>query len=362
MSVYILAFLTSLLIVVFFTPSLIKVAELKNLNDEPDSDRKKHRKKIPTIGGIIIFAGMLFALSLWLSITFTDNLFDCQDRFSDFSLIVTTSLVMFFVGVKDDIIGTAPIKKLIAHILVAMVIVLMADIRIKSLHGIFDTFEIPQWASIFLSIFTIIVVINAFNLIDGVDGLAAGIGFIGSVTFGLWFSMAREMVMACLAFSLAGALLGFLYYNFSPAKIFMGDSGSLTIGLIMSILAIRVIDYNKVPLISPFSDINKPLLAICVLVYPLTDTLRIFIYRALRGVSPFSADRNHIHHRLQDRGYTHRQTSTILYVINILMILGVILCAKIDSTIALFILAAFALLLFQIPFWLKKAVVEKKEP
>jgi len=360
MSVYILAFITSLLIVILFTPSLIKVAELKNLTDAPDSHRKKHKRKIPTIGGIIIFAGMLFALSLWLSITYTENLFDCQDRFRDYSLIVTTSLVMFFVGVKDDIIGTAPIKKLIAHILVAMVIVLMADIRIKSLHGIFDTYEIPLWASIFLSIFTIIVVINAFNLIDGVDGLAAGIGFIGAVTFGLWFSMAREMVMACLAFSLAGALLGFLYYNFSPAKIFMGDSGSLTIGLIMSVLAIRMIDYNKVPLISPFSDINKPLMAICILVYPLIDTLRIFIYRALKGVSPFSADRNHIHHRLQDRGYTHRQTSTILYLINILMIVGVIFCAKVNSTLALFILAAFALLFFQIPFWLKKGP-EKKQ-
>lgn len=354
MSVYILAFFTALLLVMFFTPSLIKVAELKNLNDEPDKERKLHRRKVPTIGGIIIFAAMLFSLSLWLSITFTNNIFDCRDRFADFSMIVTTSLVLFFVGVKDDIIGTAPIKKLIAHLLVAMVIVLMADIRIKSFHGILGIYEIPQWASIFLSVFTIIVIINAFNLIDGVDGLAAGIGFIASVTFGLWFSFAKEAVMAILSFSLAGSLLGFLYYNFSPAKIFMGDSGSLTIGLIMSILSLRMIDFHSLPMISPLSDVCHPLFAVAILVYPLTDTLRIFIYRALKGQSPFSADRNHIHHRLQDIGYSHRQTSTILYLINLLMIVSAFFFKVLNPTVAMFALVAVGVFLFQVPFWIKR--------
>lgn len=359
MSVYILAFFTALLLVIFFTPSLIKVAELKNLTDEPDEERKLHKRKIPTIGGIIIFAAMIFALSLWLSISFTDDAFVFAERFKDYTLIVTTTLVLFFVGVKDDIIGTAPIKKLIAHILVAMVIVLMANIRIKSLHGIFGVYDIPLWASIFISIFTIIVVINAFNLIDGVDGLAAGIGFIGSVVFGLWFSLIHEVVMATLAFSLAGSLLGFLYYNFSPAKIFMGDSGSLTIGLVMSILALKMVDLDPPSLISPLSEICKPLLAIAILVYPLTDTLRIFIYRALKGTSPFAADRNHIHHRLQDAGFSHRQVSSLLYFMNIAIILLVIFSYRLQPTIALIFLLAAIVALIQIPFLISRRIQNK---
>jgi UDP-N-acetylmuramyl pentapeptide phosphotransferase/UDP-N-acetylglucosamine-1-phosphate transferase len=335
------------------------VAELKNLTDEPDEERKLHKRKIPTIGGIIIFAAMIFALSLWLSISFTDDAFVFAERFKDYTLIVTTTLVLFFVGVKDDIIGTAPIKKLIAHILVAMVIVLMANIRIKSLHGIFGVYDIPLWASIFISIFTIIVVINAFNLIDGVDGLAAGIGFIGSVVFGLWFSLIHEVVMATLAFSLAGSLLGFLYYNFSPAKIFMGDSGSLTIGLVMSILALKMVDLDPPSLISPLSEICKPLLAIAILVYPLTDTLRIFIYRTLKGTSPFAADRNHIHHRLQDAGFSHRQVSGLLYFMNIAIVLLVIFSYRLKPTIALILLLAAIVALIQIPFLISRRIQNK---
>ncbi|MEY4111474.1 MAG: hypothetical protein RLZZ46_1830, partial [Bacteroidota bacterium] len=267
--------------------------------------------------------------------------------------------VLFFVGVKDDIIGTAPIKKLTAHILVAMVIVLMANIRIRSLHGIFGIYEIPLWASIFISLFTIIVVINAFNLIDGIDGLAAGIGFIGAIFFGLWFSLIREVVMATLAFSLAGSLLGFLYYNFSPAKIFMGDSGSLTIGMIMSILALKMVDLDPPSLISPLSEICKPLLAIAILVYPLTDTLRIFIYRVLNGSSPFAADRNHIHHRLQDAGFSHRQIASLLYTINICIIVLVLLTYRLEPTIALLVLLGSIAALIQIPFLISKRTLKK---
>jgi UDP-GlcNAc:undecaprenyl-phosphate/decaprenyl-phosphate GlcNAc-1-phosphate transferase len=354
MSVYILAFFTSLLIVIYFTPSLIKVAYLKNLNDEPDDKRKLHAKRVPTIGGIMIFAGTLFAFSLWLSITFSSTVYDCQARFNDFAIVVTTMLVLFFVGVKDDIIGTAPIKKLIAHIMVAVIIVLMANMRINSLHGIFGVYLIPEWASIMLSVFTIIVIINAFNLIDGIDGLAGGIGFIGAVAFGIYFSLTLELVMACVAFSLAGSLLGFLYYNFSPAKIFMGDSGSLTIGLIMGILAVKMIEYNRVPIFPELVDVNKPVMAIAILIYPLADTLRIFIYRTLNGMSPFSADRNHIHHRLFDVGYTHRQIAAMMYIFNLLVIVVAFFTKSLNPTIALVVVLASALLIIQIPFWMKR--------
>lgn len=344
MGLTILAFITSFLVVIFFTPSLIKVAELKNLTDTPDALRKLHKRSVPTIGGIIIYAGTLFSYALWLP----------TDDASDFKYIVTTTLLMFFVGVKDDIIGTAPMKKLAAHILCALVIVLMANIRIQSLHGIFGLYEIPYWASIFLSLFTMIVIINAFNLIDGVDGLAAGIGFIAAMAFGTWFLLLKDLVMSCMSFALAGSLIAFLYYNFSPAKIFMGDSGSLTIGLMMSILAIKLIEFDRVTMIYPLTQLTKPVIAIAFLIYPLVDTMRIFIYRMLNGLSPFHADRNHIHHRLQDVGLTHRQTSSLLYSATILVIAMAFLTKDLQPTFSLLAVVGFAAILCLIPFYLMK--------
>lgn len=344
MTLYILAFFTSLLIVIFFTPSLIKVAEIKNLIDEPDSERKLHNRGVPTIGGIIIYAATLFGYSLWVP----------TDDNSEFKYIISTTLLMFFVGVKDDIVGTAPMKKLAAQILCAMVVVFMAKIRIKSLYGILFIYDIPEWASVFISIFTIIVIINAFNLIDGVDGLASGIGFIAAIAFGVWFALVKDLVMACLAFGLAGALLGFLYYNFSPAKIFMGDSGSLTIGLIISILALKLIDFDKVTVTYPLTAITKPVMAIAILIYPLVDTLRVFLYRALNGLSPFSADRNHIHHRLQDIGFSHHKTTAVLCLSNVFIIIIAIFTKDIEPTYALFIVVGVSIFLCLIPFYLFK--------
>ena len=356
MAFLILVFITSFFVVLLSTPSLIKVAILKRLFDAPGDTRKLHTRMIPTIGGIIIFAGPLFAYSLWFPEQ-VDNYPQLARSINDYKFIVATLLVMFFVGVKDDIIGTAPVKKLVAHVLVGMVLVLMADIRIVSMHGLFGIDVLPLWTSVFLSLFTYIVVVNAFNLIDGVDGLAGGVGFIASSAFGAWFALAGDPAMACLAFALSGSLLAFLFFNFSPAKIFMGDSGSLTIGLIICILAIKVIGYDVSAIENKaILNVSKPIFAMAVLVYPLVDTLRIFIYRAVRGVSPFSADRNHLHHRLLDIGLSHKGTVITIYFFNIAVIgLTVALAlSSINANYSLIIVAAVSLTLAQIPFFIKK--------
>lgn len=356
MAFLILVFITSFFVVLLSTPSLIKVAILKRLFDAPGDTRKLHTRMIPTIGGIIIFAGTLFAYSLWFPEQM-DNYPQLARSINDYKFIVATLLVMFFVGVKDDIIGTAPVKKLVAHVLVGMVLVLMADIRIVSMHGLFGIDVLPLWTSVFLSLFTYIVVVNAFNLIDGVDGLAGGVGFIASSAFGAWFALAGDPAMACLAFALSGSLLAFLFFNFSPAKIFMGDSGSLTIGLIICILAIKVIGYDVSAIENKaILNVSKPIFAMAVLVYPLVDTLRIFIYRAVRGVSPFSADRNHLHHRLLDIGLSHKGTVITIYFFNIAVIgLTVALAlSSINANYTLMIVAAVSLTLAQIPFFIKK--------
>jgi UDP-GlcNAc:undecaprenyl-phosphate/decaprenyl-phosphate GlcNAc-1-phosphate transferase len=318
MNVLILVFLVAFAVVLYATPALIKVAVLKRLIDAPTEERKIHKRSIPTIGGIIIYAATLFSYSLWFNV---DELHHYEQIFQsvrEFKLLIATSLVLFFVGVKDDIIGTAAVKKLFAHIVVALILVLMGDIRITGLHGIFGVEEIPYWGSVFLSLFTYVVVVNAFNLIDGVDGLAAGVGFIAASAFGVWFVFANDFALASLAFALAGALLGFLVFNFSPARIFMGDSGSLIIGMFICVLAIKLIEYPVERLDNFWMMISKPVYVIAGLIYPLIDTLRVFIIRAAKGQSPLSADRNHIHHRLLDCGFSHARTVLSIYLFTII--------------------------------------------
>ena len=182
------------------------------------------------------------------------------------------------------------------------------------------------------------------NLIDGIDGLAAGVGFIASSVFGTWFVFANEYTLASLSFSLSGALLGFLIFNFSPARIFMGDSGSLIIGMFLCVLSIKLIEYPLSRVDDFWIKISNPIIVIAALAYPLVDTLRIFIIRAAKGQSPFAADRNHLHHRLLDCGYSHAKTVIIIYVFSILSVGISLLSYFINPSASLFAVVGFSIL------------------
>lgn len=360
MAILILVFITSFVVVLYSTPALIKVAVLKRLIDLPTEDRKVHKRAIPTIGGIIIYAATLFSFSLWYNIDDLHEYDQIYESVKEFKILVATSLVLFFVGVKDDIIGTAPVKKLFANILVGLILILMGDIRITGLHGVFGVEEIPQWGSVFLSLFTYIVVVNAMNLIDGIDGLAAGVGLIAASVFGTWFVFANEYTLASLSFSLAGALLGFLIFNFSPAKIFMGDSGSLIIGMFICVLSIKLIEYPVTRINDFWIHISNPILVIAALSYPLTDTLRIFVIRAIKGQSPFAADRNHLHHRLLDCGYSHTKTVIIIYVFSVITVGVSLFSYFLNPSLSLIaLLCCCGLFILIIQFYYKAAQKEK---
>lgn len=337
-----LSIIISFFIVLLATPSFIKVAELKNLFDEPGEERKLHKHRIPSMGGIMIFAGTLFSFLICYP----------SGDIGYIKYLIPAMLVMFFIGIKDDIIGTAAVKKLIGHLLVAFIMVLMAEIRITSLYGIFEIREIPEWASISLSIFTFVVVINAFNLIDGVDGLAGGVACIASVAFGIWFLLIGSQVDAIIAFALAGALLGFLRFNFYPANIFMGDSGSLVVGLIICTLAIRLIEFDLSAIPTHMMSISKPIFAMAVLSYPLLDTFRIFIYRMIKGTSPFQADSNHIHHRLIKLGLNHAQTVGVIYLVNASLIAYSVLVKGLNTSLVFIVLAVLVFTLLGILYLL----------
>ncbi len=350
METQILGFITAFFVVLLATPSLIKVAKLKHLVDMPGEDRKLHKRSVPTIGGIIIFSAILFSYALW----FPDVGDFLGASVRDFKYLIAILIILFFVGIKDDIIGTAPMKKLIAHIIVGFILVMMADMRITGMHGVFGLEKpFPDWASALLTMFVYIVVVNAFNLIDGVDGLAAGVGLISATTFGFLFYIAGDFSHSLLAFILSGSLLGFLFFNFMPARIFMGDSGSLTIGAIISVLAIRLIELDKHLMPEDLRSLSMPVMAMAIMVYPLVDTLRVFMVRAYHGQSPFTADRNHLHHRILRFGFNHAKTVFIIYFYNILVITVALFSFSLNPTIALIVCAGVALLFPLILFILK---------
>ncbi len=346
-------FLTAFTLVVVAMPSLIKVAKLKHLVDEPGDERKLHRRSIPTIGGIMIFAGTILGFSLWFPSKNPYSLgmvYDPLRALHEFKFLVASMLILFFLGLKDDIIGVSPTKKLLVHLVIGGIIVFLADIRITDFWGLFGVNQLPDSVSYVFSVFVYIVIVNAINLIDGVDGLAGGVSLIASVTFTYWFYQTGDLPMALLAAGLGGALLGFLVFNFNPARIFMGDSGSLTIGIVLYVLSAQLIEFPIDRLPGALSGVSKPVVAMAILSYPLIDTIRVFIIRIAAKRSPFSADRNHIHHRLLDLGLDHKQTVLILYAYSSFLIILALLMPANRPNISFAILFGSAMALVQLLF------------
>ncbi len=338
----ILTFLSSLLVVVFGIPSIITVAKQKKLYDEPNH-RKLHANKIPRLGGLAIISGFAIAISIF-GVAPLDG--------SRLQYLQAAIIILFFSGLKDDIIALSPIKKLITQVFSTLLIVVGEDIRITSFQGLFGLYEIPVWASYMLSLFTIVVITNSFNLIDGIDGLAGGIGFIITLTFGLWFNFIDQVSWAIISLGLAGALFGFLIFNYNPAKIFMGDSGSLTTGFLIAVLSIKFIELNN-PVVQNLYKINTaPVIAIAILIIPLFDTIRVFTVRVLKRKSPFAADRNHIHHLLLNTGLDHKQVSMLMYIVNIGFILIAFLMRDSNILTMLLTIGALAFALSQIPVYI----------
>ena len=311
METFILAFLTAFGVTYYAIPSIIRIAREKGLTDEP-GERRSHTVSTPSLGGIGIFAGLLFSVIAWTP----------YQLFGGLQYILCSAIVIFLIGAKDDIIPSRPGMKLVGQLFAAAILVEVAGVRIPSLYGIFGVGELPRLWSTALSVFTIIVIINAFNLIDGVNGLTGTICVIAASALGAWFYLIEHAEYTILACALIGSTVAFLKFNWTPARIFMGDTGSLLIGLMLSVLTIEFIEFHQgMPRDSPYYFPAAPAAAIGFLIVPLFDTLRVFVTRVARGRSPLHPDRNHIHHLLVDLGLTHIQTTLVLGLIAILFIL-----------------------------------------
>ncbi len=333
----ILAMITSFALTYVAIPSIISVARKKKLFDEPDH-RKSHKVSTPSLGGIGIFAGTLFSIILWTPFMYIGKL----------QYILCAFIIIFLIGAKDDIDPISPSKKLLGQLFAAAILVFKADVKLTSMYGIFGLGALPDPVSIALSIFTIIVIINAFNLIDGINGLSGGIGLLISLTMGTWFFLIDRVEIAIVAYSLAGSIIAFLKYNITPAQIFMGDTGSLLLGLVCSILAIKFIDIHKDLGDNPYAFKAAPSMAIAVMILPLFDTLRVFVIRILNGKSPFYPDRSHIHHLMIDCGLSHMNATYILLLVNAVFIFIAMGLQEIGNLYLLLVLILLALVLTSI--------------
>lgn len=330
------------LITFFAIPVIIQVAKDKKLFDEPD-ERKVHKIVIPTLGGLGIFAGFIISILLGVPAIHANEL----------QYIAAASLVIFFLGIKDDILVLSPTKKFIGQLIAAGILVRFGGVQITDMHGFLGIYELPHFASLILSVFTIVVITNSFNLIDGIDGLAGSLGFITTLIFGGYFYYIGQLTYAITAFALAGSIFSFLIYNFSPAKIFMGDTGSLLIGLINSILVIKFISLANSPEnILPIEA--SPAIGFAMLMIPLMDTLRVFGLRLIDRRSPFSPDRNHIHHFLLDLGMSHKNITLLCLFSNLLFIGLAYFLRNLGTTIVIAILLTLGWSLTAVVYYLRQ--------
>jgi UDP-GlcNAc:undecaprenyl-phosphate GlcNAc-1-phosphate transferase len=341
---------TSFLLTFLIFPIFIKILKKKDFLDDPGG-RKIHTIKTPAMGGLPIFLGFVTSLLLWLSFS----------ELGEIKYVLSSVIIMFVIGFRDDLINLRAYQKLLGQIAAALIIVAVSDVRLTSLYGLFGIYDIHISISYLLSIFTIIVITNAYNLIDGIDGLAGSVGLIASLFFGTWFYVQGNVGFAALSLALCGALAAFLNFNWAPSKIFMGDTGSLFIGFFLSILAIAFIDANFALQGSPYTFGGSIGTALAILIVPLADTLRVFIRRILKGRSPMHPDRTHTHHILLRLKCNHAQATGILVTVNIFFVLLALVLRQLSDAVVVPVIVFTALVLSKLLDFIFSSTIKKRK-
>ncbi|MGV0832331.1 glycosyltransferase family 4 protein [Empedobacter brevis] len=301
------AYFFALIITLISIPKIIRISYKKQLMDVP-GERSSHINKVPTLGGVALFFGIVVSTSIFAT-----------DLGVNYSFFLSAITILFFIGLMDDLLVVAPDKKLYGQIVSTILIIFGSGIMINSFSGLFGIYKIPYFIGVLLTIFVFIVLINAYNLIDGIDGLAARIGIVICLCFVYIFYRIFDYGIGILAVSTLAVLLGFGRYNLSKKfKIFMGDTGSMVIGFILTFMAIRFLYISET---SNLGLKTGPVILLFIFVIPILDTLYVFTIRILRKRSPFSPDKNHLHHQFLKLGFNHIQTSIILVLINIFFII-----------------------------------------
>ncbi len=347
---YLLVTILSVLLVLIILPSVIQVAQQNNLFDDHSISRKEHGYGIPRLGGVAFYLSNIL-ISLLIAKNGTSlPMYD----------LYAASIILLVLGLKDDLSGVHCHTKFIIQAIVAVIITVPGNIRITDLHGIFNLHQLGYLQSILISVFVIVFIINSFNLIDGIDGLAGTLGVIACCAFGYYFMLTGQTGLTALALSLAGSLIAFLSYNYSPARIFMGDAGSMFLGMSCAVFAIKFISINEASAIYHLQ--NAPVFAVAILIVPVFDTVSVIIIRIYNKKSPFKPDRKHIHHRMLLLGLTHLQTTFILALVNMFFIGLALLFSEADNQLLLLLFAAILIVLNGIVNYLLDAKNKQAAP
>ena len=319
-------------------PKILKIAILKNLVDNPD-ERKLQRRPIPVMGGIAVFFGIVAGL--------------CSSQITFFSpavfVLIAAMTIMLYVGTIDDILDLSPYTRFLIEIAVVAFIMLVNNNGINSFWGLWGLDVIPMWIAAPLTIFAAVGIINAINLIDGVNGLSSGFCFMASVMFAIMFYLSGNTTMMILATSAAGAIIPFFLHNVFGynTRMFIGDGGTLVIGTMMSMFVINIL--KDTSLSAPFAQEGMGLIpfTLSVLAVPVFDTLRVMSARIIRGNSPFNPDKTHLHHLFIELGFSHIGTTVSILSLNFLVIVAWFVAYKMGASVdvQLYIVLALSILI-----------------
>lgn len=328
-----LVFLISAFCAGVLIPQILLISFRKNLFDIPD-ERKIHHGVVPRLGGIAFKPVVFFSVALLLGVSqllgYADfvNYASLESRTLAFGFCAI--LVLYLVGIADDLIGIRYRAKFIVQISCGLMVI-GGGLWIDNLYGLLFIHEIPFWVGALLTIFAVVFIINAINLIDGIDGLASGLSGVAMLFYGVIFLLLDEYIYAMLSFATLGVLVPFFYYNVfgdvrKQKKIFMGDTGSLTVGIMICILSLRLLHSSHLSELTLQS--NPFILAYSPLIVPCFDVVRVYLHRVKNGKNPFLPDKNHIHHKLLAIGMKQRTAMVTIVCISIVFTLGNILLSR----------------------------------
>lgn len=301
----------SLLVVLWIHPKLVRIAQDKNIVDNPDA-RKLQRTPIPVLGGVAVFFGVVVGLGItgiW------------SDDATVFPIVVAM-MIMLYTGTMDDILNLSPALRFLIEIVTVLLLIYAGGYRLDSFHGLWGIGAIPEWLAVPLTVFAAVGIINAINLIDGVDGLSSGYCIMACTMFGALFYLCGDRAMAVLAVVCVGSLVSFFFHNVfgKTSKMFIGDGGTLVMGIVMSTFVIRTLQNGSAA--SAYVSTNMGLIpfTLSVLSVPIFDTLRVMSRRILRGTSPFHPDKTHLHHLFIDLEFSHAMTTVSILTLNTLVV------------------------------------------
>lgn len=313
---YMIALILSMGIVWGVHPYLVKYALKRRVVDNPNA-RKLNRVPVPVLGGVGVFFG--FAVALYSVAAIMDV--DLHKAY------IVVLLLMLGIGLIDDLCDLKPMSKFAVQILAVLVLYFVCNLRIDNLHGILGIFEIPMAVSLPLTLVACVGLINALNLVDGIDGLSSGYSIVASLSLVAWTCVQSNCANLLMACALIGALIPFFVYNVFGRrnKMFLGDAGSHLLGAIFCIMALNVIDSSSS---DPVVEAAIIPFAFAVLSHPIMDTLRVMTMRILKGSSPFKADKTHLHHALVGRGLTHLEATLVIILLYLLVVLSWLICYR----------------------------------